>query len=213
MSSKQLWYGLLGIILLLLATFGGGVYLSNSMLLGKSADISKKRTQLATLEQQDVSLTKAKKDIAKYQELSNIARGIVPQDKDQAQTVREIVNIAAASGVELGSLTFPTSSLGTAASGTGSSGSSSSSSSSKSANNPGLSQLKPVKDIPGVYSLQIVVQSKTGSLPSYEKFSRFLSGLEQNRRTALVTTIQIQPDAQNPNLLGFTLTLEEYIKP
>ena len=40
-----------------------------------------------------------------------------------------------------------------------------------------------------------------------------MAALENNRRTALVSAIALQPDAKDPNNVGFTLTIDEYIKP
>jgi len=78
----------------------------------------------------------------------------VPQDKNQAEAVREIVNLAAANGVTLASITFPTSSLGTTVAGPwyycrltpAPAATTPVASSSQNAN---LTQLTPVKDIPG----------------------------------------------------------------
>jgi len=47
----------------------------------------------------------------------------------------------------------------------------------------------------------------------YASFINFLSALEHNRRTAQISAITLQPSTNNPNLLAFTLTLNEYIKP
>jgi hypothetical protein len=41
----------------------------------------------------------------------------------------------------------------------------------------------------------------------------FLKGLENNRRTALVSDITITPDSKNSSNVSFNLTLDEYIKP
>src|SRR5260221_2288997 len=64
------------------------------------------------IESQQTALSKAKQDIKKYTELDQIARQIVPQEKDQAKVTREIVNIANDLGIKIANVTFPTSSLG-----------------------------------------------------------------------------------------------------
>jgi hypothetical protein len=112
--------------------------------------------------------------------------------------VREIVTIAGQSGIKLGSIAFPASTLGA----TGAAAA-------KSAN----SQLVPVAGISSVYSLDITVQSDVSSPISYDRFTNFLDALEHNRRTALVKGVSIQPDTANSGLLSFTLNVSEYVKP
>jgi len=109
------------------------------------------------------------------------------------------VNIAAASGIPaLTSISFPASTLGITTSGSP---------------KPNLTQLTPVTGTSGVYNLEITVtQGNTNSVP-YTDFLNFLSGLEQNRRTAEVTSISIEPDATNPSNVSFTLIINEFIKP
>lgn len=156
-----------------------------------------KASNLAT-ENERAQLVKNKADIAKYHDLNEIAKSVVPQDKDQAQAVREIVNIANQSGInKLSSIAFPPSTLG----GT------------KVKTSNGLTQVTPVKGVPGVYDLQITItQANTDPVP-YSSFTNFLTKLEQNRRTAQVSNITVQPDAKNPNMVSFTLVIDEFIKP
>lgn len=199
MTSKRLYLILVGVISLLVVAFLGGAYGANLVLQQQSQKVLQARSKSASLEQQQVQLNRAKASITKYQEVGDIAKSIVPQDKDQAQAVREIVNLAAANGVQLSTITFPTSTLG----GTGSAATGASK----------LSQLKPAPGISGVYTLQITVQTDSSRLTDYNKFLNFLAALERNRRTALVSGLTLQPDAKNPNLISFTLTIDEYIKP
>lgn len=198
MSSRRLHLTLLIILGVLVLGLLGGTYVFAHLLSQKAQTLAKERQQIAILDGRQSALTKAKADVKKYQQLATIAKSIVPQDKDQAQTIGEIVKLASQNNVRLGSFVFPSSTLGAAGAAT-----------SKAA----LSQLEPVKGIPGVYGLQIVVQSDTNHPAAYYNFLHFLESIEQNRRTALVTGISITPDPKNPAAIGFSLTLEEYIKP
>lgn len=213
MTSKRLFMALALAVLLMFGALIGGAYAANTMLTQYSKKIVDKRAKIQQLQDQEDSLAKAKKDVAKYQPLADIAKSIVPQDKNQAQTIQEIVNIAAEHGVSLGAITFPSSTLGDTKK-TGTTGSTGSASApSTPAGNAALSQLTPVADIQGVYSLQIIVTSNANAPVSYDRFTSFLDALEHNRRTALVSSISITPDKTNHNNLTFTLTLDEYIKP
>lgn len=199
MKAKQLYFLLValccvGVIALLSVGYGA------NKLLGRQAHkLSDLRADNGAAELQQSSLLEDKKDIAKYSELNTIAESVVPQDKDQAEAVRQIVNIAAASGIpDLSSITFPTSTLGVTTSG---------------APQPNLTQLTPVQGISGVYNLQITVSQAASNTVPYSSFLSFLTGLEQNRRTAQVTSITAQPDPKQPNNVSFTLVINEFIKP
>src|SRR5690606_18112618 len=131
LSTKNLYFGMIGVCVLALAALLAGAYGVDKVLERKSEDVRAARLDGLVLEEEQRRLAKARADIEKYQSLAEIAKHIVPQDKDQAQTVREIVKIAAAHNISLGSITFPSSSLG--------------------GKNADRSQLTPVKDIPDVY--------------------------------------------------------------
>jgi hypothetical protein len=208
MNSKRVYFVMLGIIVLLIAALLGGSYGIDTLLQKQSKKLVGLKLESQTLDQEQTSLTKAKQDVQKYGDLEKIAKSIVPQDKDQAEAVRQIVNIAAANGVALTTITFPASNLGSgippAAAATGTTA----------APIPIIpSQLKAVPGIPGVYDLEIVITEDTNRPSPYQNFINFLSALEKNRRTAEVSSINITPNPTNRNLVSFTLTLEDYIKP
>ncbi len=211
MSSKRTHLILLLVIGLLLIGLVAGAYGINSLLGSESVKLVNLKAQSQALSQQQVSLRTAKKDIQKYSELEKIAKTIVPEDKSQAEAVREIVNIAAANNVKLASVTFPASTLGNliGASGAGATTPSAATNSKK----DNLSQLQAVKNIPGVYQLVITVAGDPNQPVSYNNLVGFLSALEHNRRTAQVSGLTLQPSPLNPRDLTFSLTLNEYIKP
>ncbi len=193
LSAKRLYLVLCSLVAVALLTVAGGAYAAQSLLKSKSTDVYDARLNSMVLEEKQNRLRKAKTDITKYDGLAQIAKSIVPRDKDQARTVREISKLAAANGISLGSISFPSSSLG--------------------AKSPADTQLKAVPTIPGTFSLGITVRSDSKRPTTYERFTNFLEDLERNRRTALVTGITLTPDTVNPNNVLFSLTIEEYIKP
>lgn len=214
MNSKKLYYILIGVLVLCGVGLVFGAREANSLLETQSQKlVGLKASDQATTDQKS-QLTQDKKDIANYSDLNSIAKSVVPQDKDQAEAVREIVNLASASGIpQLSSITFPPSTLGATVP-TASASTSASSSTTKAASPKGITQVTPVKDIPGVYDLQITVAQASGKDEvSYNSFLTFLKKLEQNRRTAEVSSITVQPDAKNPNQVSFTLVIDEFIKP
>lgn len=217
MNAQRAYFGLLGLVALLLLALPVGAYGINNMLAARAAKLTTVKAKSMALERQQLGLAKAQQEVRKYSDLQKIAQTVVPEDKDQAEAVQQIVNIAAANGISLAAINFPASTLGSSGP-----GSAATSSSTTTANvgpvkiNPSagkLSQLQAVKSIPGVYVMQITVQGDTAKPVSYNAFINFLHALEHNRRTAQISSITLQPNATNPSLLGFTLTMNEYIKP
>ncbi len=209
MNSKRLFIILtatLGVILigLVLATYG----ISNA-LKTKSVNLSDNKAKVEELSAQQSGIAKSKHDIAQYSELEAVTKKIVPQDKDQAEAVRQITSIAAASKVSLTTITFPTSTLGGNAASTGVKPAGSTSA----VATPNLSQLTPVANIPGVYNLQITLGNNNNNPVTFAQLNTFLRGLENNRRTAAVASVNIQPQSNNPDSLVFTLVINIYIKP
>lgn len=213
MNTKRFFYLMISFVVLLCIgliciTIGGNIIFKkqSDKLVGVKA-----KGQVA--EQQKVSLAQAKKDIEKYNELDAIAKTVVPQDKDQAKTVREINKIAAESGIQISQITFASSNLGQAPTKAPASSEEGGDSTSqdKTQQAPSISQVKPVEGINGVYSLEITINSGDDPV-SYYGFLKFLEKLEANRRTAHVSEITVSP-TENGSDVTFTLKLNAYLKP
>jgi biopolymer transport protein ExbD len=197
MSSKKLSILMIVLIVLLGLGIGGGAYEANNVLESHAHHLAVLKAKNKSLNDEKQELKQDKQAIAKYEPLNKIAKAVVPQDKNQAEAVREIVTLAHASGIKkLSTVTFPKSNLGTTAKPAGS-----------------LTQATPVKGIPGVYELPITIQQSSDNSVPYHNFITFLSKLEQNRRTAQVSSITIQPDTKNPGNISFTLIVNVFIKP
>lgn len=198
MDSKKVYFGLIAVLALLAAGLLAGAYFANGLLEKESQTLAGLKAGSQESTSKKTQLAKDKKDIATYADLNEIAKSVVPQDKDQAEAVREIVNLAAQSGIsKLSSIAFPPSTLG----GT------------KVKTSKGLTQVTPVKGVRGVYELQITVTQADNDRVPYTSFTTFLSKLEQNRRTAQVSSINVKPDPKAPDRVAFTLVINEYIKP
>jgi hypothetical protein len=199
MNAKALYFVLIAGLIIILANFVTLAYGVNKLLGSQAEKLSTQRAVSEALSNQQTTLTKNKQDLVKYKDLNAIAKSVVPQDKDQAEAVREIVNIASQSGISsLSSITFPASTLGNKAA-PGAKGN--------------LTQLTPVKGISGVYDLKITVTQEAEAGTTYNQFLTLLRNLEQNRRTAQVTSINVTPSTTKVGTVGFTLVIDEYIKP
>lgn len=210
MTSKKAFYLMSGLIVLVIIGVGVTVVYGNRILEKQANELMNLKTENHVLENQQTELLKAKNDIARYSNLEEVTQSIVPQDKDQARAVREIVSLANNAGINIKSITFPASSLGTTPPATKPSEGQSTPANPAA---PPLSQAKPVQGVNGVFSLELVI------LPSgrvnYYQFIDFLSQLEKNRRTAQVTSIKIDPVSNNSNnpTIDFSLTLNIFVKP
>lgn len=199
MKAKKFYYVMLFTIFLLCALSIGSIFIGNKILTKKSASLLNLKLQSQVLNTQEGTLSQAKKEILKYSSLNNEAKVIVPQEKDQAKTVQEIVGFAQQDGVSIESITFPSSNLGIAVNGSASPGAK-------------LSQLQPVSGINGVYEMPITVQSDTKNQATYPQLISFLQNLENNRHTAQVNQLTITP-ADTGDKLSFQIVVGVYIKP
>lgn len=199
---------MIGANVLFVILIGATVYFSNQLISKQSSKLQDVKSQSKNLSEQQNSLIQANKDIQKYQDLNNIAKSVVPQDKDQAKTVREINNIASDSGIILKNISFQASNLGQAT--VAPTGTSSTPSTTKTVTPP-LSQLKPIDGITGVYGLEITITSDDKQPTSYNELISFLQKLENNRRTAHVTKLNIKP--KDDGSVSFTIILTAYVKP
>lgn len=198
MTSKRLFFVLISVAVLLSALIAGGVYGSNVVLTRKADDLARLKAESESMEQRHMALVRSKVDLKTYDDLNRIAQAIVPKDKDQTQTVREIIKIAKASGIpNLTSITFPQSMLG----GVGGAKSTSKD-----------TQVIPVKGMAGLYNLPITVTVDQDNAVSFDQLTAFLKGLEQNRRTAQVSSLQLTPDTRRPDRLTFSIIINEYVK-
>lgn len=199
MDSKKLYYALIGILVILGVGLVFGAKEANSLLGGQSNKLVALKASDQATAAQETQLIQDKKDIAKYSDLNTIAKSVVPQDKYQALAVREIADLAAQSGIsQLSSVAFAPSTLGATTT----------------VKTPaGLTQVTPVKSIPGVYDLQITITQNATARVSYSSFITFLQKIEQNRRTAEVTSINVLPFQKDPSQISFTLVIDEFIKP
>lgn len=214
MTAKRFSYLLITFVLLLgTAVIGLGVA-GNIFFQKQSVKLTKLKAQSQAVKEQEISLAQAKKDVEKYKELGEIAKSVVPKDKDQAKTVREINAIAAESGIKLNQIDFSTSSLGQAAAKPAAPAEESGGEPKpQQAARPTLSQVKPVPGIDGVYSLEIIIMAGDEKNPiPYYQFLQFLEKLEANRRTAHVSKIGLTP-SNSGNGVSFSLTLNAYLKP
>lgn len=215
MKPKRFYFVMIGLAsllgLLVIALAIGGNLLFNK----QAAKLNELKIESRVVEEQQLALNQAKKDIEKYEELDSITKAIVPQDKNQAKTIRELTTIAAASGIELKTISFATSDLGqpkAAPKPTSNSSDGETAPTTPAVPTTDVTQVEPVEGIPGVFALKITIAPSSDFPVPYYKFIDFLERLESNRRTAHVDQITVTPTEDNLGV-SFSLTLSAYLKP
>lgn len=204
MTSKRFFFIMLAATIILIGVFLALASFGKSLIIAEGDKLKELRLEDSVLTKQSDALTQARRDIAEHAELEAIARSVVPQDKDQARTVLELVTMARESGITITGVHFPSSELGQVSGRGGNS---------RKATDPKLTQLTELDSPKGVYAMEIRLDTDPTRPVSYSQLIGFLRRLENNRRTSQVSNIQITPDTENRNSLAFNLTVTSYIKP
>lgn len=214
MNSRRVYLLTVALFAILCIGVLATTFLSLRMLNSASKKLVETKLQNRLLDEQQSALNEANKLAAKYATLDKIARTVVPQDKDQAKAVRDIVKIADESNIKLGVISFPPSTLGALKPKTSTTtGNSSQPSTPSTVKAPAETQVKPVAGIPGVYVMEIRIIQNEKFPTTYAQLINFLQRLENNRRTAQVSEVSIEPLTDNRKLLDFNLVVNVYIKP
>lgn len=208
MSTKKVFYLMLGVTLLLSAGVIAATILGSGKLESHSKKLVNLKLEEALIGGQQAALISAKKDVEKYKDYENITNSIVPQDKDQAKAVRDIIQIARDNNITIESVNFPNSTLGSKASATAKT--EGTESQTKQPVTAPITQAKPVSGIAGVYALQLDITPESNAPITYQELINFLERLENNRRTAQISKLNINPRG---NRLVFSLSINIFIKP
>ena len=210
LTPKIFFYVMVGLLVFSIGGGGAALYLANGLLKSRSDAVVELKLQNRELEEQVNAYRVAKKSVEKYSYLNEMIQGALPQDKDQARTVREIFLMAESVGIKIKSVQFPTSTLGTRLPGTPAAATTPSAAASA------ITQAVPVVGLNGVYGIETIVTpfSDVKQKVSYDQVIKFLGKIESNRRAMQVSDIEITPIGQNESDgISFTLTLNIFIKP
>jgi hypothetical protein len=210
LSPKRLYFVLIGVIATLGLMSIGAAVLGSSMLTQKNQKLTELKLESEVLVRQKQDVITAKANIQKYEELESLTKQIVPQEKDQAKTVREIVRFANSGDVPIQSISFPASNLGKQAAPAPKTQDKEASAASAPAAPP-VTQVQPVSGLNDVFEMEVVVTSGAGS--NFDSLINFLKDLESNRRTSQVSLMTITPDGKDRTKLSFTINFKVYIKP
>lgn len=191
-----------------------------------SKELTTLRVEVAGMDKKQADLEKAKKTLSdKADEVSTLSM-VLPEDKDQARIVQELYAIASQANVTIDSVGFPSSTLGaiTPKPVTPVEAPTSTPTPTPATEQPKpvktISQATPVKEIPGVQSIELsigTITSKDASIKGvrYEEMMSLIRLIERNRRTMQIRSIGI---GQSETVTGsptynLTLSIVIYIQP
>jgi hypothetical protein len=160
MNSKQFRLVLMGIFSTTVLLFIVIWFAGSSILKKQSSQMVDLKVSNQTADSQLDNLEASKKDIAKYSYFKSIASSVIPNDKDQAEAVIEINQLAGEAGISIQSVTFPTSDLGSTIK---------SASAATASTSSLISQAKPVAGIKGLYSVELTITPATGAQVTPDK--------------------------------------------
>jgi len=215
LDSKTLRLILIGGLALLVVGFFATAFLGLSTLGKKSQSLVSLKSESQNADKRLSNLEQAKKEVQKYSYFKAVAKTVIPSEKNQAETVLEIYQMAQQSGIAIQSITFPASTLGQSV---GALPPGAKTDATNASAQTALTQAKPVAGIAGLYSLELTITPAAGKdVPAaqqvtFPKMLDFLQRIENNRHTAQITQVGIQP-ASDSTTLSFTLTINIFIKP
>jgi hypothetical protein len=216
MTPKRFFFIMLSIFILSMLGGGSMLYFANQLLQKRSSNVVGLKLESAEVEAQLSAYQAAKKDVEKYAYLNKIVTSALPQDKDQARSVREIFLMAQSVGITIKSVQFSTSTLGVRA-GASPSATTTVTTPSAASSATSITQAKPVDGLKGVYSIETIVTPYADNSTykvTYNQLISFLEKIESNRRAMQVADIELKPLGTNASSgISFTLTLNIFIKP
>lgn len=197
---------------------------ANSWLTQTSVELSTLRNEVATLDAKRSVLENAQRVLKDNESNIATASRVLPSDKDQARIIKEIYAIAELSNVQLESVGFPASTLGTQTTPKPTAPAASTESDSASAQQTTpkeapktVSQATPLKDIPGVQGIELslgAINSRDLAANSgvrYDEMITFIRLLERNQRTIQLKSIGIvqnrEIDGEKTYNLDISLTI------
>ncbi|OGL34703.1 hypothetical protein A3F65_03340 [Candidatus Saccharibacteria bacterium RIFCSPHIGHO2_12_FULL_47_16b] len=209
MSSSRMRLVLIATLALVSIVFLAIVFGGLNIIGQQSKKMVNLKLESHTANAQLTSLASAKKQVEQYAYFNDVAKTVVPSDKNQAQAVLDIYQMANESGINLQTVTFPASSLGSTAKKTDTDAKAVEAATA-------ISQATPVEGIKGLYSLSLTITPQTDpetpadKRVTYGKFLDFLKRVETNRRTAQITSVNVTPTSSQ---FGFIITVNIFIKP
>lgn len=185
MKPKQLYFGLLGLLVVLVVAIIAGFIWGQKLLDGQIRTLRKISGDISLETGQIERLQSLQADYQKVVPLAEKVQSVLPSQKEQSEVIAQVSTIVASNGLGLSGLTFD-----------------------KTEGLPTEQSQTQTGKIAGILIMPVRFQSSG----SYTKLQSLLQSLERQQRYMRVTTLDIKRDADN-GTLTFNITLEVFLKP
>lgn len=227
MTTKKAYRYILGLFVVGLIASIWFVQYASGWLTSSSTELTTIRSEVEQLEKKRIGLEDAKKTLRDKDSDIETLEKVLPTDKDQARVVEEIYKIAAEAGVTIESVGFPASTLGNqttpkpvVATDATTTNASDQPQQSTTVAPKAVSQATPVKEIPGVQSIDLSIGAinsttlPTGTGIRYSELIAFMKLLERNQRTIQIRSLGIGQDQviNGENTFSLNVALTIYIR-
>lgn len=190
-KSKKVFLGMIALLVLTIGGIGGGIYVYDQQLTEQTKEISQLMADREVLEQQIKIYRDANQKIQELSYIDEIAKEVLPPNKEQAEVIAEINKFARESGMTVSSLEFG-----------GAQG-----------NTPDSLDTSQTEVIAGLGVRVLPVTVSIDPSPSYDQVISFLQRIEINRRKMQVVSLDLTPQASDRSTFSSVIvTINIYLK-
>ncbi len=169
MTPKKVFYGMVGLLVLIVLAGGGIFYFVDSQLATKTTEVNKLKAELDVLAIKINNSRQSADELEKYQDVQAILDSVLPPEKIQNELIAEILDIATRNATDLGSITFPSSGEFTDFT---------------------KSQTSIVEGVAGVLAVEINITATA----NFTNMLSLLEDFESNQRKLQVVSVNVQPE-------------------
>ena len=187
MRPKQLFYGMLGTIALLIVGAGSVFYFANKSLSKTTEALALKEEDIQVATKEVANLQTLRQQLIRVESIKPEIDAALPKEKTQSQAVAQILEIARANGVVFRSIQFEAT--------------------------QGLpaqnSQTKPSTVVTSVSTVPITLETES---ISYETLKNFLRDVLGIRRNANVNSLIVNRDSENPGHISARIVIDIHLE-
>jgi len=189
-SPKKVFYGLLGLVGLIIAGGAGTFYLFDTQLSKLNQDVSKLLAEQEAIGNQITLFEDAEEKIEELSFVQDLSDEVLPSSKQQANVVAELKKFIVDAGLQFDSVTFSGSELGSGG--------------------LNLSQTQAQSGLAGVRILPATAVIRAGA--SYSQVIDLLRTIENNQRKMQVTDIALTPESGASTFSSITVQIDVYVR-
>lgn len=190
--SKKAFFSILGVLLFVLGSGAGVFYLLDGQLVELNATIGRLKAEQKAAKSQIGIYESTRTKVSELAFVEDLANSVLPNEKEQANTIAELRKFVIDSGMQFESISFAGSDQKAIAAG-----------------RIATTQTEKNDDLPGVLLLPANVVIGPGA--SYDQVLSLLRTIETNQRKMQVTNLTLLPDETGERFSSITLDVDIYL--